>query len=138
MKKKSLKPPATLNPKEDSKAKALLIVHAVVSKHAQQTVLLDVQGLTSLTHFLVICTAESEPQMKAITDAVHIVLSKYAIRPIGIEGTPLSPWRLVDHNDVILHIFRPEARAFYNVEGLWPDATSVPLTESSNDSKLLG
>lgn len=90
----------------------------------------QVGELTSLADFFVICSAESEPQIRAIVDGVHEALSKKGDHPLGVEGREASLWVLVDYNDVILHIFKKEAREFYNLDRLWGDAPQVPLPSS--------
>lgn len=114
----------------DAKAKALSIATAARSKHAEEITIYQVGDLTSLADFFVICSAESEPQIRAIVDAVHDSLSKKGSKPFGIEGREASLWVLVDCNDVILHIFKKEAREFYNLDRLWGDAPQLPFPSS--------
>lgn len=86
--------------------------------------------MTSLADFFIICSAESEPQIRAIVDAVYELLSKKGSKPLGVEGREASQWVLVDYNDVILHIFKKEAREFYNLDRLWGDAPQLPFPSS--------
>lgn len=91
--------------------------------------LLYVGELTSLAEYYVLCSADSEPQMRAIVEAVEVPLSQKGYRPLGIEGLKAARWVLIDYNDVILHVFRKEARTFYNLDRLWGDA---PRTDCSD------
>ncbi|MFQ5781070.1 MAG: ribosome silencing factor, partial [Nitrospiria bacterium] len=120
----------------DAKAKALLIAEVVCSKHAEEIVVFQVSELTALADFFIFCSAESDPQIRAIVEAVEGALSKKGDRPIGIEGRESGLWALIDYNDVILHIFKKEARAFYNLDGLWGDAPQIPLRAPSDEKNL--
>jgi ribosome-associated protein len=115
----------------DSQKKALQIAEVAQSKHAGEIVLFHVSEITSLADFFVLCSAESEPQMRAIADAVEDSLSKKGARPYGIEGREGGLWILIDYNDVILHIFKKEAREFYNLDRLWGDAPRIPFPSVS-------
>ncbi len=108
----------------------------VRSKHAEEIVVFHVSDLTSLADYFIICSTESDPQIRAVADAVQDTLSKKGIRPIGVEGRDSGRWVLIDYDDVILHVFKNEARAFYNLDGLWGDAPQVPLPESIDENNL--
>ena len=107
--------------------KALLIAEAAQSRQAVEIAILEVGALTSLTEVFVLCSATSEPQMKAIFEAVDRTLSARGETPIGVEGQAGNVWLLLDYNDVILHIFMASARAFYNLDRLWGDARRIPF-----------
>ncbi len=92
------------------------------SKYAEDIALLQVDQLTSIADFFILCTAESSPQLKAIANEVEDQLSLQGIEPLSIEGREAGTWILIDYGDVILHIFKEEARAFYNLDHLWADA----------------
>lgn len=117
----------------DAKKKALQIAEAAQSKHAEEIVVFHVSELTSLADFFVLCSAESEPQMRAIVDAVEASLSKKGARPYGVEGREGGLWILLDYNDVILHIFKKEAREFYSLDRLWGDAPRIPFPAVSDE-----
>lgn len=116
----------------DAEHKALLIAEAARSKHAEELVVFHVSDLTSLADYFIICSAESDPQIRAIVDVVQESLSKKKLRPLGVEGRDSGRWVLLDYDDVILHVFKDEARTFYNLDGLWGDAPQIPLPESSD------
>ncbi|HIE65728.1 MAG: ribosome silencing factor [Nitrospira sp.] len=118
----------------DAKSKALLIAEVARSKHAEQIVTFHVSDLTSLADYFILCSAESDPQLRAVVDAVQDALSKEGLRPLGVEGRDSGRWVLIDYDDVILHVFNEEARAFYNLDGLWGDAPQLPLPESSDEN----
>ena len=70
--------------------------------------------------------------MRAIVDSVDASLSRQGRRPLGIEGREGSLWVLLDYNDVILHIFKKEAREFYDLDRLWGDAPQIAFPETSS------
>lgn len=90
---------------------------------------IDVQGRSSLTDLLLICEGRSQLHCRGIAERVITTLKKLNIRPLGIEGEREGNWILIDYGDVILHVFHPEIRRFYDLEGLhsscpierWPD-----------------
>jgi len=110
-----------------AKEKALCLWEAVSTKQAEEALILEIGALTSLADYFIICTATSKPQSQAIVDAVTHSLLQAGERPIGIEGGEAGLWVLMDCSDVILHIFRPEIRTFYNLEWLWRDAPQIAL-----------
>ncbi len=109
----------------DSKQKAIDIAKAILDKKGEEISLLYVGALSPLTDYYLICSASSEPHIWALVDAVETVLQKHKRHPLGIEGRKTAPWVLVDCSDVIIHIFKQQAREFYNLDGLWSDAKSI-------------
>jgi ribosome-associated protein len=93
---------------------------------ATDVVILNLKGYSSVTDYLLICSAQSERQVEAIAREVEDGLRKEGIRPLGIEGVNDGRWALLDFNDVVVHVFHEPIRKFYDLEGLWADA---PRTE---------
>jgi len=87
-----------------------------------------VTALTSLADFFVICTADSLPKMRAISDAVDETFSREDRQPLGVEGREGGVWFLMDYGDVIFHVFQEEARDFYGLDRLWGDAPQITLS----------
>ena len=87
--------------------------------------LLDAQGICSFADYFVICSTDSERQMQAIYDEVGHVLKKEGILPHHREGSVDSGWLLVDFGDVIVHIFAPLEREYYQLDKLWSRATPI-------------
>ena len=83
---------------------------------------MDVRKLTNMTSYMIVCSATSSRQAKAIGDNVREKMKEkgYAIR--GTEGEKEGEWVLVDLNDIVVHIMVPATRAYYNLEQLWGDA----------------
>ncbi|MDQ6764630.1 MAG: ribosome silencing factor [Verrucomicrobiota bacterium] len=84
--------------------------------------MLDLREISSFTDFFVICSAGSEPQLKAIAGEIEAQLKKDRVRPVAVDGFPASQWIVIDYMQVIVHIFHAEKRAFYSLEDLWGDA----------------
>lgn len=99
--------------------------------------ILNVEGLSSLADYFVICSAKSSRQVRAIADAVQDAFCKEGTRPFGVEGLEESSWVLLDYSDFLLHIFRTEKREFYDIERLWADAPRLsirlPRTNAAED-----
>ena len=100
-------------------------VEAANDKQAADIVLLDAQGVCSFADYFVICSGESERQIKAIFDEVEHVLKKEGSVPHHHEGTLGSGWLLLDFSDVIVHIFAPFEREYYQLDELWSNAIPV-------------
>lgn len=81
-------------------------------------IVLDLKGRTSITDTMVIATGKSQRQVGAMADHVARAL-KNAGHSVQTEGEPQCDWVLVDAGDIIVHLFRPEVRAFYNLEKMW-------------------
>ena len=97
------------------------IAKLALTKKALDVVIMDLRPLTSMTDFFVVCSAESETQLKAIADAVVEGTEKKGNGPWHKEtGSP--HWALLDYSDVVLHIFHKHTRPYYNLEKLWGDA----------------
>jgi len=112
---------------EASREKARAAGEAALGKLAVDVVALDVSEVVSFADVIVIATGRSDRQVRAIADAIDEELSKRGERPQGMEGYDEARWILIDLADVIVHVFRGEARAEYDLERLWSDAPPVDL-----------
>jgi ribosome-associated protein len=101
------------------------IVDLAEDKKAADIVLLDLAGLTTMADHFVICSGGSERQLDAIAGGIIDGLRTEGIRPIGREGTPASHWVLVDFGVVIVHVFTPPERDFYQLEKHWSEAKTI-------------
>ena len=101
------------------------IVELAEDKKAFDIVLLDLAGLTTVADAFVICCGGSERQLEAIADGIIGGLRDERIRPFGREGTAASHWVLVDYGSVIVHVFTPPERDFYQLERHWAEAKTV-------------
>ena len=94
------------------------------SKKAQDVVSIDLQGKSSIADYLVIASGTSQRQVGSMAELLREELKKRKLHDIHIEGLSQCDWVLVDAGDVIVHLFRPEIRTFYNLEKMWNLPTS--------------
>jgi len=104
-----------------SRARADAVAQAALAKKAEDVLLIDVRGLTSIAEYFVVASGSSAPQLRAIAESIEVELKKQQVAPISVEGRG-GGWVLIDYGDVVAHVFEPEARSFYDLEGLWADA----------------
>ena len=98
-------------------------IAAVASdKKAGDIRMLAVADLVGYTDYFLICSGRTERQAKAIHDAVHEELKRDGVLPDRVEGEREARWILMDYGDCIVHIFTPDARAYYRLEQLWGEA----------------
>lgn len=113
-------------------------VEALHSKKALNVVVVDVRDRSGVTDFLVIGTGQSDLQVRAIIEAVlEQVKEKTGERPWQKEGMDTLHWSILDFVDVVVHIFDPERRAFYDLERLWADAPMEEVAEDATEIAIL-
>ena len=118
----------TLTPIEQARR----IAGLAQEKLAEDVVILDMRPASSYTDFFVICTGRNPRQTKAIWDEVHERLKREErLLPQNVEGTREGSWIVGDYLDAVLHVFTPEARAYYALEELWGDVPSVSVEAAS-------
>jgi len=100
-------------------------VELAEDKKAADIVLLDLSALSTLAEYFIVCSGGSERQLAAIADGIIDGLRAEKVRPIGREGTPASHWVLVDFGAVVVHVFTPPERDFYQLEKHWSEAKTV-------------
>ena len=110
-----------------------MLVEAAQSKKATDLVVLDLRASTDVTDYFVICTADADVHARAIVDAVSEALIPLGRRPWHVEGQDTLSWVLVDFVDVVVHVFREDARRFYALEEMWADAPRLPLQETPHE-----
>lgn len=101
------------------------IVELAEDKKAADIVLLDLSGLTTVADHFVIASGGSERQLDAIADGIIEGLREDGVRPIGREGVAASHWVLVDFGAVVVHVFTPPERDFYQLEKHWSEARTI-------------
>jgi len=101
------------------------VVEAASEKQAIDIALLDTREVCSFADYFVICSGDTNRQMKAIDDEVEHKLKKEGILPHHHEGTVDSGWLLLDFGDVIVHIFASFEREYYQLDKLWSQASTV-------------
>jgi len=111
--------------KLESHQLARTIVDMLEERKAENILLLDVQEVTILADYFIICSATSERQIRALSGDLSRQLKAEVGKPLNVEGQADSGWVLVDYGDVIVHIFSPSMRTFYDLEGFWKEAKTV-------------
>jgi ribosome-associated protein len=97
-------------------------------KKALDPIILDLHDISTIADYMVICSAQSEPQIKAIANGVTMALkADFDRAPLAIDGFPTSQWIVIDYGDVMLHIFHEQKRGVYALEDLWSDAPQVAV-----------
>jgi len=112
-----------------SKQLADKITEQIFSKKGFDVILLDLRKLTAIADYFVICSADSDTQVKAIADEIDSKLAEEGIKSWHIEGYRALSWILIDYVDVVVHIFKKDSREFYKLEKLWGDAPSVKVED---------
>jgi len=92
---------------------------------SEDITVIDLAGKTSIADYMIIASGRSQRHVSAIAEHLVERLKKRGITPMSVEGLAQADWVLVDAGDVIIHLFRPEVRSFYNLEKMW----AVPLPE---------
>jgi len=106
-------------------------VHAAQDKKAFDPIILDLQLVSTICDYLVICSAQSEPQIKAIVSGIERGLKdEFERHPLAVDGFPTSQWVVIDYGDVMVHVFHEQKRGVYALEDLWSDAPQVRMVQA--------
>lgn len=117
--------------KGQSKRLAKQLANYALEKKADEILILDLRKLTSMTDFFVICSGDSDVQVKAIIDHIEEKMKKRKLKSLNREGYTNLKWVLLDYVDVVLHVFLKETRNFYNLESFWGDAKIEKISDES-------
>jgi ribosome-associated protein len=99
-----------------------LVVQALEDAKGLDIVVLDVRRFCDFTDYMLVATGTSVRHVQSMAERVVDKLRAHGIRPLGVEGLAVGDWVLIDLGDVVVHLMRPETRAFYDLEKLWGDA----------------
>lgn len=113
----------------DSNEFAKNIVDLILSKKGFDIKIFDINEISSIAEKFVLCSADSDIQVKAIADEIEDKLSEQGIKCYHKEGFESLNWVILDYFDVIVHIFRKSAREYYNLDRLWADAKVIIVDE---------
>lgn len=106
--------------------KAKLCARYADDKKAEDIVIMDLRGISPITDYFVICTANSSPHLRAVRDGVEDAMrEEQGIRPLISDGDLESQWLIVHYGDVMVHVLQDEKRGFYCLEDLWGEAKRV-------------
>ncbi len=101
----------------------------LVTHKGQEPLILDVRGLSSLWDYFIICSGGSKRHVQALAQHLQEALGKAGVKPMGVEGLEDGQWVLLDYVDVVIHLFIKPQREFYDLEGLWVEATRLPVKD---------
>ncbi len=107
----------------DVEAATKVVLTSLEDDKAEEILAIDIRGKSSFADMLVIASGRSARHVGALADHVMRQLKEAGVKDVRIEGMPQADWVLVDAGDVVVHIFRPEVRSFYNIEKIWSGAT---------------
>ncbi len=114
---------------DDASSRDLLarILASLDDDKAEDVVTIDLRGRSDMADYMVVCSGRSSRQVAAISEKLVDRLKQEARRSAKIEGKETGDWVLIDTGDVIVHVFRPEVRDFYQLEKMWmPTGARVP------------
>ncbi|MGE3141768.1 MAG: ribosome silencing factor [Hyphomonadaceae bacterium] len=104
---------------------AEVILHALEEDKAEDIISIDIKGKSSLADVLIVASGRSQRHVAALADHLVTKLKEAGAGQVAVEGLPHADWVCVDAGDVIVHLFRPEVRSFYNIERIW--SQTAPL-----------
>ena len=103
------------------------VAAAAADKKARDVVVLDIQRKTTIADYFVICEGDTDRQVRAIVDNIEEALRSEGVRALSVAGVRDASWACMDYDSVIVHVFLPGERTFYNLESLW----GAPARESA-------
>ena len=116
-----------------------LILSRLDEDKAEEIVLIDLKGKSSLADAVIIASGRSQRHVAAIADRLLRTLKEQGFGKANVEGLPHADWVLIDAGDVIVHLFRPEVRAFYNIEKIWSvTAPERAAAIAASDRAIMG
>jgi len=105
-----------------------LILSRLDDMKAEETVTIDLRGKSAFSDYMIVTSGRANRHVGAIAENVAKSLKENGIKSLHIEGLPNCDWVLIDSGDVIVHVFRPEVREFYNLERLWTQGPTAAAT----------
>ena len=118
-----------------AQALALAAARLALSRKAADVVTMDLRGLTTMADFFVVCSADSDVQIRAIADAIEEGMGKKGVDAWHRESGSTT-WVLLDFVDVVVHIFHRNTRSFYNLEKLWGDARIAAVDDAPSPARV--
>ena len=128
----------TATPKFEAEVMARAAANYADNKKAEDIVILDLRGISTVTDFMVICSVASMPQLRAVRDEVWDEFSKnHQMKPIASDTNLESLWIILHYGQVMVHVFLAERRDFYALEDLWSDAPRVDWSPPAPPKKII-
>lgn len=109
---------------DESRALADTVTNALEDDKAEDITLINLEGKSSIADIMVIASGRSARHVASIADHLAKTVKDATGRPVRLEGLPNADWVLLDIGDIVVHLFRPEVRAFYNLEKIWSDGSA--------------
>lgn len=122
---------SALSPEERSKKMLSLILQELDDDKAEEIVTIDLDGKSDIADVMVVASGRSQRHVGAMADKVLRRLKETGFAGARCEGQTACDWVLIDAGDVIVHLFRPEVRAFYNLERVWSEAARAPVNDQA-------
>ena len=119
-------------PDSSAERKVRRAARVALDKKALDLTVHDVQHVSSVTDYFLVCSGRSAPHVKTIAEAIRDELKTDGVRPLHAEGQAESGWVLLDYGDVLMHVFLEDTRAYYALERLWGDAPSVSVSSAED------
>ena len=116
---------------DEAAALHALILHQLDEDQAAETVTIPLEGKSSIADHMVIASGRSSRHVAAMAEKIAERVKRETGRPVRVEGLPTADWVLIDGGDVIVHLFRPEVRSFYNLERIW-GAGEIPPARAAH------
>jgi ribosome-associated protein len=106
-----------------------LAARTLVANKGEDPLIVDVRGVSSLWDYFIICSGGSKRHVQALAQHLQEALGQAGVKPMGAEGLEDGQWVLLDYVDVVIHLFIRPMREFYDLEGLWVEATRLPVKD---------
>ena len=104
-----------------------LVLQQLDDDQAQDVVTIDLEGKTSIADYMVIGSGRSTRQVASMAQKLAEKIKQAGLGPVKLEGLPAADWVLIDAGDIVVHLFRPEVRSFYNLERMWAFGDAPPV-----------
>ena len=104
-----------------------LVLQQLDDDQAQEVVTIDLEGKSSIADHMVIASGRSTRQVAAMAQKLAEKVKQAGFGPVKLEGLPAADWVLLDARDIVVHLFRPEVRSFYNLERMWAFGDAPPV-----------
>lgn len=124
----------TSNTSRDKEIESALCAARICEKHkGQDIVLYDLKQASMLADFYLVCSGTSEPHLRALSGYIEKEMLKHQIRPRHVDGSPASRWVVIDYGNLVVHLFLPALRQYYEIEKLWQDTADILYSGGSAD-----
>lgn len=123
-----------MNGPEAAQSLLSVVERSLDDDKAENVVVIDLAGKTSLADYMVIASGGSSRHVSAMAEHLRETLKADGLRSPSVEGLSQGDWVLIDAGDVLVHLFRPEVRTFYNLEKMWDGPTGVGMENRSSAS----